>query len=293
MVFYKFASGSTVSTGDILDRDVMRDYIYKRADEMLVGTQAVEIRPIDDIAVRMDLPTETKIDPENVAEGAVADETKLNFFQVNALLDKWQQHVLITDETKVRQGVGQEQVALTLDRYAKGLAYKKDYEIFSELDTYAGQTETATDTWDAGSGADIPGDVADAYGKLLKNTTISEAEIPDVKLFYPVALFGRLANNSDMGNLTVTLKNWIETEFNLTLFPTRMLTTTALLVLKSPETAIHYVYDGTDVPTTETYREPGKGDGTIVTQYYKTKVVPNSSSDSTNNRIVKITGVDA
>jgi hypothetical protein len=70
-----------------------------------------------------------------------------------------------------------------------------------------------------------------------------------------------------------------------------MLTTGALCVVKSMETAIHMTYSGSAIPTAEEERYVGVGDMFLITQYFTDKVIPYASGQTTSKRICSITGV--
>lgn len=280
---------ATVSDKAILKKDIIRDLVYLKAEELLVGKNAMVMMPVDGLDVKFDIPTTTKLTPEEVAEGAVANLQKLTFFQVTATLKKYQTRVLITDESKARQ-IANNQVQMSIDAAARGLAYQIDSEIFTTLSNGAGNTQAAGSVWSSGT-ADPATDIANAIGKILDSTTLTDADLGNLTVFYPAKLFGHVAKPIQVGEIQQTLKNWAEREYHISLMPTRMLTTSALCVVKSMETAVHLTYSGNAVPTAEEERYPGVGDMFLITQYFADKVIPYASGQTTSKRICSITGV--
>lgn len=280
---------ATVSDKDILKKDIIRDLVYLKAEELLVSKNAMVQMPVDALDVKFDIPTATKFTPQEVSEGAVADYSRLQFFQVYANLKKYQVRVLITDESKARQ-IANNQVQMSIDAAARGLAYQIDYNSFAALSAGAGNTVAAGAVWTSGT-ADPATDIANAMGAVIDSTTLTDADFSNMYIFYPAKVFGHLAKPIQVGEIQQTLKNWAQKEYNINLFPTRMLTTSALCVVKSMETAIHMTYSGSAIPTAEEERYVGVGDMFLITQYFTDKVIPYASGQTTSKRICSITGV--
>lgn len=291
MINYNFADGITSSDTDMIKRITMKEIIYTEADKMLVGADGVVIRPTQTLDLKLSIPTETYFDPEEITEGSESSYKRLEAFDKNINLTKYQTRMIITDEAKARQ-FEDEQVRLSLDRARNGFVRKKDTDIFTTLSAGAGDTVSATAEWD-GDSASITDDVADAMGSIFENTLVTEQEAQNMILYFPATMVGQVAKPDDVGTMGVNLKQWVNSTLGITMRPTRQLSTTALLVSPGSETALHYVYTGNAVPTVEQERLSGTGDLYTFTQYFKTVVVPNSSSDDTNSHIVKITGVDS
>lgn len=279
--------GVTVSEKNIVD--ALQKAIFKKAEEMLVGKNAVPIQRIKNIDVRLAIPKATYLEAKKVAEGAVADVQSLEWFHSNVSMEKYQCHVRVTDEAVARNTLAN-QLRLSIDAAAKGLQIAKDKEIFTTLSAGAGQTVAASAAWDA-SGATPEDDIAKAIDKIVSNTYISDTDLKNMNLFVPASLMGFLKKRVEIANMQVPLERAIQEEYGITIYYTRQLTSDALLVVKSNETAIHFEYNGADIQTTEQVRIPGVGIDYIITQYFKTVVIPDSEGSTTSSRICKITGV--
>lgn len=267
----------------------IQEAIFRKADEMLVGKNAVPIERVNNIDVRLAIPTVPSLEAQKVAEGAVADLQAVTWFLVNTSMDKYQCRVLLTDEALVR-GLQVNQLQVSIDAAAKGLAIAKDKEIFNALLAGAGLTKAASTAWSS-STADPESDIASAIDLIMTNSTITDADLKNVALFAPASLMGHLKKRVNVANMFLPLEQAIKEEFGINVYFTRNLSDVALVVVKSNETAVHFEYAGKDVPTVEQDRIPGVGTQYVITQYFKTAVIPDSEVSTTSSRICKITGV--
>ena len=280
---------ATTSDKNILRQDALRTLIYRKAEKMLVGANACQMMNVQSLDLKFDLPKTTMITPQQIEEMSKADLRRIGFYQINTSLDKYQTRMLISDETKARQ-LANEQVAMSLDQAAVGLAYQKDSEIFGELINAKYHTISPDTVWTDPT-ADIMTDVAEMIAKILDSTTVMESEIANMGIYYPAKLFGYMSRPIQIGQVQLTLKNWAQQEFNIKFYPTRQLSTTALAVLKSSDTAYHFTYTGKAVPLTEFVRDSGVGDEYIFTQYFKTKVIPYGQNQTTCKKIGLFNGI--
>lgn len=287
---YNFGGETTTDTDMILE-PVEKQILFQRAEDLLVGKNAVELVNMDKLNYLYSVPEAVKSDPQRIQEMALADYDNLTFFEVDGRLQKWQRRFIMSQEATVDQ-MDDLQLRLQIENMAKGMAYSKDSKIFTALEAGAGQTQAAGATWQAAAATPAT-DIANAIGKIFTNTYITDADIQNINIFYPAKLFGHMARPIEIGALQETLREWVQREYAINLFPTRMLTTGALAVVKGTQTAIHMQYTGSKIPTYEVVPKPGLGMEYFVTSYDKTLVMPQSSSVATSNYICKITGVTA
>jgi len=281
--------GVTTSDADISIENIIKQIVYQKADEMLLASKAVPQQGLGGLDYKFVIPESWYLEAEEVAEGARAGIKNMPTFEISGSMKKYQIPVFLTDETKARQ-IQNSQMQISLDGAAAGLAWKKDTEAFTALSAGAGQTTAATATW-ASAGADPATDIANAIGKILANTTITDSEINQISFFYPAALFGHMGKPLQIGDVQESLRSWVKKEYSIGLFPTRQLTTTALATVNTQRMGTLFTHDGSKIPGAEQYRMEGVGDGYIVTQYFKTVVIPTSASVATSNYISKLTGV--
>lgn len=283
--------GLTTSDADISLENIIKTIVYQKADEMLLAKNAIPQQSIAGLDYKFVIPESWYLEAEEVAEGARAGVKNMPTFEISGSMKKYQIPVFLTDETKARQ-IQNSQMQISLDGAAAGLAYKKDVECFTALGAGAGNTVAATGLWD-GAGADPATDIANAVGAILTNTTITDSEINQIAFFYPAGLFGHMAKPLQIGDVQESLRSWVKKEYAIGLYPTRQLTTTALACVNTMRMGTMFTHDGSKIPGAEQYRLEGVGDGFIVTQYFKTVVVPYASGQTTSKYITKITGVDA
>lgn len=287
---YEF-SGETTTDTDMIDEPVEKQVLFQRAEDLLVGKNAVELVNTDNLNYLYSIPENTKTTPQEIQEMALADYDNLEFFEISGRLRKWQRRFVMSNEAAEDQ-LEDIQLRLQIENMAKGMAFSKDQKIFSALQAGAGQSQAASVTWQDAA-AKPATDIANALGKIFTNTYITDADISNINIFYPAKLFGHMARPIEIGQLQETLRDWVSREYAINLYPTRMLTTDALAVVKGTQTAIHMQYTGNKIPTYEIAPLPGKGTEYIVTSYDKTLVMPQSESIGTSNYICKLTGVTA
>lgn len=284
----------TSSDKDIIRRDLLRELIYTQADDLLMSKEAVEMMPIDALDIKLDIPTATKLDPTKIAEGVKAPYSVLTYFNAYGQQDKYQTNILVTDEAKARQ-IANTQVQMSLTAAARGMAYQIDYDTFAALAGATAGTTTASVRWTQytldGKAASPALDIANSIGSIFTNTTITDADVANIKVFYPASLWGHLARPMDVGAMQETIRNWAQREYKVSLFPTRYLYDKALVVVKSMETAILFTYNGNAIPTAEQERIVGVGDNYIFTRYYKPVIIPYTSAATTSQRIRSISNV--
>lgn len=288
---YKYFEATTSDKG-IIKPDLIKEIVFLRAEELMVGSQAVPITPMNGLELKMQLPKLTRFDPEEVAEGALSSYQMLEWFTATNTMKKEQVRVLVTDEAKARQQADI-QTRTSMELAARGLAWSRDTDIFTTLGAGAGASGSATAVWDNSSAADVLDDVAKAIQYILTNTYMTEQDMKSLKVFYPLGLTGHLAKPLGDGFFPgTTVRKFVEDQYNVTFIGTRQLTTTALLVVNSAEVARHIVYSGSDIPGAEYQRLPLQGDVYGLQQYYKTFIMPESENGTSNKGIYLITGVD-
>jgi len=291
MTTEKLNFGVTSSDSDIALENILKEIVYQKADEMLAGKQAIPMKSTPGLDYKFVIPENWYLEAEEISEGSRANIKNMKTFEISGSLKKYQIPIFMNDEVKARQ-IQNAQMQISLDAAASGLAWKKDTEIFTALSAGAGETISATAQWGA-NGSDPATDIANAVGKILENTTITDSEINNIAYFYPAKLFGHTAKPLQIGDVQESLRAWVSREFAIKLVPTRQLTTTGLAIVNTPRMGCHYTHDGSAIQGVEQYREAGVGDGFILTQYFKSVIIPTVKGGSTTKYIVKTTGLDS
>lgn len=281
---------ATTSDKDILKRELLRRVVYERAEELMVFKDAIPMETMDALELKMTMPKVTRFDPEDIAEGALANYQMLEWFETSQTMKKQQVRLLITDEAKARMQ-GDIQMRKSIDAAANGLAWAKDTDIVTVLGAGAAHSNAATAHWHAASGADVALDIATGIDTILNDTYLTERDVQNINVFYPMEMYGYLKRPNGTSTPNQTMVGYVQDQFSVKFIGTRQLSTTALMVINSPETAMHITYSGAAIPTAEEQRLPGVGNQYILTQYYKTFIMPEAEDGTTNHRVYKITGV--
>lgn len=292
-----FGTGPTTSDANILKSEILRQIVYLRAEELMVFKNALPLETMNSLEIKLTMPKIRRFDAEEIAEGALSSYQMMTWFDVTAALHKEQIRVLVTDESKARMQADI-QTRQSIEAAARGLAWSKDTDIKNCLNTGFGYEFSAGAKWNAGAtSTKMADDVSKAMENILTNTYLTESDLDQMNIFYPQGLVGYMMRPLEDGFFpNQTVKGFLEQNYGVHFFPTRQLTTTALVVLNSPETGMHITYSGSDIPTSETQRIIGTGEQYVLTQYFKSFVMPESepatpSTASTNERIVRINTV--
>lgn len=280
------------ATSDVAVRkEITKEILYKISNLLATGTKLIPVRNYSVLDVKFTYPDEGVAAEYPVPEGANSGETAVAWSNFGLSLQKAEARFTITDESVLR-GIATEQNRRSFMRAAESLAKKKDGNILSTLYTGAGQSQTVANAWDtnAGTAAD---DIVGAWGLLLKNSNITDAEMKKVWLVLPAEAFALVSKLQEISNINQRLRDWLEQSFGISIVATRSadLGNNAIMVVNSEETATHGVLASSQIPLSEEERIPGVGDRFTIRQYFNTKVVPESSSVATTKRICKLDGV--
>jgi hypothetical protein len=277
------------ATSDIAVRkELTKEILYKVSNLLATGTKLIPVRNYNVLDVKFTYPNEGVAAEYPVPEGANAGETAVAWSNFGITLEKAEARFTITDESILR-GIATEQNRRSFMRAAESLAKKKDGNILSNLYAGAGQAQTVSNAWDTSNGTPAD-DVVSAWGLLLKNSNITDAEMKKVWLVLPAEAFAIVSKLQEISNINQRLRDWLEQSFGISLVATRSteLGGNAIMVVNSEETATHGVLASNSIPLSEEERIPGVGDRFTIRQYFNTKVVPESSSVATTKRIVKL-----
>ena len=286
----EFKMLQATTSDEAIKREVIKQLIYKKADFISVGTKIVGVQEFDNLDVKYSFPSEVTVEYP-VPENAGASLTQVTWTDFSFSLQKAEGRFLVTDEAMIR-GTDRVQWTTGIRRCAEGMAKKKDENILDTLLAGAGTSESATATWDTATVAQITGDVATCINDILSAKGVTDSDIKNIVFVLPLKAWTGLLRVLDVEGLRMSLFNWLQQSYGISFMPTKHFTTDGLALLRGPDTAIHGVLRApAGIPLVETKRHEGIGTEYIVRQFFNTKVVPESSSQTTSNRIVKITGV--
>ncbi|MHA1615460.1 MAG: phage major capsid protein [Candidatus Thorarchaeota archaeon] len=280
----------TITSDDAFKAEIVKQIIYKKADFISTGVKLVGVRQFNTLDVKYSFASESTVEYP-VPEGAKASLASIVWTEFGLTLQKAEGRFRITDEAGLR-GTNRQQYETGVRRLSEALAKEKDEEILDTLAAGAGNSFDATATWNSATVAQITGDVAKAIDYILSAKGVADSDIVNIAFVVPLKAWTSLMKIVTIENANFRLLDYVQDSYKIQILPTKHFTNYGIALLKGADTAIHGVLaPGAGIPLVETERIAGVGVEYIVRQYFKTKVVPESSTQSTSNRIVKITSI--
>ena len=280
-----------ITSDDDAKKELLREIVYLKAEELMVWKNAVVMQGMDGLELKLMLPKTKRIDPQKIAEGARARYRKVDWFTINEVMEKESVELMITDEAEAR-GLDSVQMRYSMIAAARGLAWSKDCEIKEVITNAAGGTKQASGLWTDPT-TDIASDVADCIGDIIDNSEINEHTLGQLQIFYPAGLFAHLNKPVQIGEIKDTIRDYLGRQYEMSFNPTKQLDTSVNILVPGEETASHIFYTGQDIKLVESEREMGVGERYLITQLFKTFVMPEVEGGTTNNKIREISAVRA
>jgi hypothetical protein len=296
----QFASATGVSTTvDSIQADVLRAIMYKRTNLIETGTKLLPTLYLGDLEKQFEVPNEMLATYPVARAGVVVGSEKVTWYQFNLSLEQAQVLFMISDDATLRDMGGWQKKA-SIKRAATALAKAEDDEIIDAIEAgeYTSNTVTVASgaEWDAaGVDTDIEQNIVDAWGNIFANSNVIEQEMNNINLLVPAAVFAELLKLKLLGNAAMALRKYLKNEFSLGIYPSRhtSLTDDAYLLLNGEDTGVHGVLRTNKIPLVESERRIGTGNAWLTRKYFKTKITPYASGQTTSDRIAKITNVAA
>lgn len=302
----------TVNSGTAVSKDlenykkaVTLEEIDIRIPEEMDFSGAVITQNTDKLDIYFQMPKESVLPVFKIDEGQTVIRQKMGWFETGVSLYGYRGAIEISDVAKVRGDYGM-QWRSSIDGVTNGFVEARDSEIIHALYNGAGNTVTATEEWSDVSGKDIITDVGAAVRKIFHNkrSNIRTSELNNLKIYYPAKLIMDIDvpeqfQNGTSGAMGYLIPNESQTSFlrgrNIEFIPTSRLNeeTFAIGVMPSVKCAVQYVYNGTAMPRVEEYRDIEEGaEGYMMSQWFRTKITPQSSAQrTTSDRVFLINGV--
>jgi hypothetical protein len=300
------AMGGTTSDV-VIQRDIQREVIYRKADLLSVGAKLLPIRNFGVLDVKFEFPSEF-VGEYPVPEGAMAKLEKILWTPFNTSLEKCQVHYLITDEAKARQ-LENYQRQVGMKRASEAMAVNMDSHILDMIIAGAFATNTvnvgAGNEWNSGGvDVDIDGDIGTAINNILSNSNVSLEDIANINMVVPAPVYGELKKLRLIGNVQQKFLDYFKTTYGLGIYPTRYtdaitgkaagISDDAYLVVNTDDAGIIGNFDpqgSMNIPLTEERRQFGVGDEFLFTRFFRAKIQPFSSTDATSHLIARIANV--
>ena len=279
---------------DAVLQQTLRDFIQLQSTTLAVGTKLVGVRTVPWLTYKWFTGAEGSFSFP-LDENAVVDATNVGTANYTVALQKGQGRTVFLDSVRLRgerfETLDRQQLAIVTAR-----ASTIDNHILSTLHGGAGQTQSATATFDNAS-EDAEGDILKAMDKIFDNARVSGDE--GLALVLPASVRSTLLNTSLYGNVIESLQTHLQRIANLSIFYTRdhgasgAIGTDALLLIPGASTAEFFQYNGPGYTETEITRIEGQGYSYLLTSYMGTVVHQHQdgASSGLSNRICKITGV--
>lgn len=287
--YYDDGYSGVITSDDEVKKELLREIIYLKAEELMVWKNAVVMQGMDGLELKLMLPKTRRIDPQKIAEGARARYRKVDWFTISEVMEKESVELMITDEANAR-GLDNVQMRYSMIAAARGLAWSKDTDIKNTIVNGKGGTTPASGPWTDHS-TDIASDVADCIGAIIDNSELNEYTLGQLQIFYPAGLFAHLNKPVQIGEIKDTIRDYLGRQYDMVFNPTKQLTQNAYVVVPGEETASHIYYTGNDIKLVESEREMGVGERYLITQLFKTFIMPEKENGTTNSRIREIAGV--
>jgi len=277
---------------DILKADIVREVIYKRVEDMLVGTKVIPERQVKTPDLWLEFPSKIEVQgplaPEASATADTITWTKIAF----TMAEKYEGRFIITDVALARQQ-GQEQYRAGVRRLAESMARAEDKEILSAIDAAVGATVSCSATWDSAD-ADPVSDIANAVNEVLKAEDLTIDDIKNIALILPVRAYTELMKLTEISGIKTSLLDWLQGTYGLKILPTKQLDKYGYAIVPGEDTGRHYVWKPDGIKLVEEDRIPGVGVQYVVRRFFKTFIIPDDpSKGNTTRRIVKINGIFA
>lgn len=126
--YYDDGYNGVITSDDEAKKELLREIVYLKAEELMVWKNAVVMQGMDGLELKLMLPKTKRIDPQKIAEGARARYRKVDWFNINEVMEKESVELMITDEANAR-GLDNVQMRYSMIAAARGLAWSKDTDI--------------------------------------------------------------------------------------------------------------------------------------------------------------------
>lgn len=245
-----------------------------------------------------------------VPENKVASFEDIEWTTYNTTLEKAQVRYGMSDEANIRQlrDVQETNGQIKAARALSKILNNHVLDIIVAGGQYANNiiSVAADAQWDSGEvEADPEGDITDAIGKIMTYSRLEEMDLEnggvEINLVYPATAWAALRKLNLIGNVQQSYKKYFQEAFGLGMYASRYssvidaavtgLGRDAYVVCKIQEAGLtgHFVPPpGKAIPMVETRRLFGTGDEKLFTNYFKTKITPESDSESSTTYIAKI-----
>lgn len=289
--------GETTSD-DVLKRNIAKQVIYHQSDLIAVGTDIIPERQFGSLDVNFNYPG--SIDGEYpVHENSVVDRERVTWSDFDLELEQAEARFMLTDIARLREE-GQLQNEMSTRRAAEAIAKLKDDNILTTLSSGAPTATTTTLTrasdegWDQSSG-DPEADIMAVWNNIFENSNVNENDIQRTYVVAPSKVYAQLNSLQLINNVQQRIRDYLGEAYGIELRFSRLLDddNDALICVSGEQTAIHGVLNTDQIPLVETQREFGRGEDTLIKQFFNTGIVESDGLTNQSYRIGKVENVSA
>jgi len=276
---------------EVLPREIVREVVYKRVEDMLVGTKVIPIVETDFPFRRFMFPSRIDVSGP-MSWGAAAPMETITWTKLEIEMpDKYEGRFLIDDIAEEIQ-MAQEQFRSGVRRLAESMSRVEDKEILDAIDAAKGNEITVATAWNQ-AGADPVSDMADAIKKILEAPDITTADLRSIRFVIPHEAWTELIKLTEINGIRTSRLNWFQDTYGVQFLPTNRLEKDGYAVVAGADTGRHYVFRPRRIPLVEEVRVPGRGRAYVVRRAFTTVIIPDEAPGTTTKRICKLTGIIA
>lgn len=288
--------GETTSD-DIVKANVIREIIFKQSDLLAVGTDVIPERTFSSLDVDFSYPGEIEGDYP-VAENSTVDRERVVWNDFDLELKQAEARFMVTDIAQLREQDNL-QNEMSMQRAAEAIAEKKDHNIIRTLHNGAGTSATTLNRgsdqgWDQSSG-DPEADIVEGWNKIFAQSNVNESDSENTYVIAPASAFGELNSLQLINNVQQQVRSYIEESYGIEIRFSRFLDSMgdAIVAVGGNQTAIHGVLESDDIQEVEQERVMGRGEDTLVRQFFNTAMVEDEGLDEDSYRVNIIENVVA
>lgn len=282
------APSGTTTSDDVVKEDVVREIIFKQSDLIAVGTDVIPEQSFGALDVDFSYPSE--IDGEYpVHENSVVDRERVVWNEFDLELQQAEARFMITDIARVREQDNL-QNEMSMQRAAEAIAEKKDENILNTLTSGAPTVNTATldrsndEGWDQ-SGGDPESNIVSTWNSIFDNSNVNEDDVENTYVIAPSSVFGELNTLQLINNVQQRIRDYIEDAYGMQIRFSRLLEDDAIVAVGGNQTAIHGVLEANEIDEVETERVFGRGEDTLVRQFFNTAIVEDEGLNDQSYRV--------
>lgn len=300
----------------VLKRELLRQIIYTESGSLSVGTEVVDVEPMDRLAVQFEYPGETTAEYP-VQNDTQTDRRYITWREFKIRLHRAQARYFVSDGAKLEGMIDQHMEAMT-SRTSEALQRRKDENILGTLANGAtSENELNHDPWNLDEddgGMDIVDALFEMWVQILMEAPVNNMDITNMAVVVPARVYTELNKLVVVQNIQQRVEDYIGQSFGFAFYPHKVgmheddqayekhdvnLQDKAIMMIPGGDTAVHgeltqSAAAAANVPLVEgPNREFGRGEDYLITQWFNTAIMSHESGeDGVSPRIAVASGVN-